>query len=59
MKKLSSNQLFVVSLVGMVGTIVLIALGHNTFLTQLFAGLNTLGIGGGVVSSIKGVKRGG
>jgi len=54
----NEKYLLYISALGMVCTTLLIALGHNTFLTQLFVGLNALGIAGGSISTIKEVKSG-
>ncbi len=58
MAKLNSNQLFIVALVGMIGMIIIISLGHNGNLINTFIGLNGLAFGIGGTKIIKGVRNG-
>lgn len=48
-----------VSIVGMICITVLIALGHNSYMSSLLLGMNALGIGGGIYKSVKGGKTDG
>lgn len=48
--------LFVFALVGMIGMIACILMGHNSHLITAFIGLNGLSLAGGVYKSVKGGK---
>lgn len=47
------GYLFCLALVGMIGCIVLIAMGHNSLITTTFIGLNGAGLVGGVAKVVK------
>ncbi len=58
MAKLNSNQLFIVSLVGMIGIIIMVCMGHNGNLIRAFIGLNVVAFGIGGTKIIKEVRGG-
>ena len=47
----SGRWIVCVAVVGMICTMILIALGHNSYLNTLFISLNGLALGGGIIKS--------
>lgn len=51
--KLTANHIFILSVIGMLGMIVMICMGHNGNLIKAFIGVNTVGLGIGGFKAVK------